>query len=165
VPRCPGVGGRETAPRLSAGSVSVHHDAHSGVATTKAGRSTVHREVSGALEILLTRLNGVTYRKATATASKCVLFGYLKVRLRLYGAATAYELEGRGSIPGKNFLCSVQTTFGVRLAFYPMNTVSGVGVKWSGRAGGHSPHLVPRTVIVELYIHALIFPYDIFLLK
>jgi hypothetical protein len=40
-------------------------------------------------------------------------------------------------------------------ASYPMGTGGlSPGVKWQGREADHSPHLVPRSRMVELYLHS-----------
>jgi hypothetical protein len=72
------------------------------------------------------------------------------------GIATFYVLDGRGLIPGRNkrfsLLDIVQTDSGAHPAPYSM----GIGINRPGREADHySPPLMPRSRIVELYLHSL----------
>jgi hypothetical protein len=56
-----------------------------------------------------------------------------------------------------SLLHSIQTSCRVHPASYPMGTEEvSRGVKRPGREADHKPHLVPRSRMVELYLHSLL---------
>jgi hypothetical protein len=91
-----------------------------------------------------------------------VLGEYPESRDSSVGIATGYRLDGRGSIPGgaENFslLYNVQTGSEAHPASYPLGT--GTVSKGVKRPGGvkliNHLHLLPRSRMVELYLHSSI---------
>jgi hypothetical protein len=73
----------------------------------------------------------------------------------LVGIATGYGLDGPGSIAGRE-THSVETGSVAHPASYPMHTErSFSGVKRTAYEAEHSSHLMPRSRMVELYLHVL----------
>jgi hypothetical protein len=78
-----------------------------------------------------------------------------------------YWLDGRGSIPGtaKSFVSTAQCPdrlWGPPISYAMRTGGSSQGLKWPVREAYHL-HLVPRSRLVELYLHSLMCLHDVVL--
>jgi hypothetical protein len=99
------------------------------------------------------------YLEISATSSFC---------LYELGRATGYWLDGRDSIPARtrdfSLLHSIQNGSWAYPASYPMGTESCIpGVRRQEREDNHTPHLVPRSIMLELYLHSPMRLHDVVL--